>query len=366
MNNINSLIKLISFVFISPCLGSFFKLVIDRHGSGESIIYKGSFCTKCKKKLFWWQNIPIIGFLLLKGKCFFCKSKLDTNLLLSEIAALTIGIMVFLLNLFNKINTQETLIMYFFSMLLILLSMFDLKHRIVPHFITYTAIILTIAYKYFTNKDLYEPFLNLGIAFLFMDFLYLFSMKFKNIPTETNLISIPVLLWVLIFFFYKNLLLIFIPIVIYFLLNNKSLLTKKITDLSWYIIFILLSLHIFTSNGDLNSLVLLVSGIGVIYFICEILIYFFIQEPQNIETGKSKKQIVTIGGGDITLFALISVVFNFKFAFGALFLASLIGLISHFIQRLSLKTRKQSSQQIPFVPYLSLACFIIIVISYGF
>ena len=73
-----SLIVLILFIFaFGAIIGSFLNVVILRAFSGESIVLPPSKCPKCHNKLKWWHNIPILSYLLLRGKCWFCKEKIS-------------------------------------------------------------------------------------------------------------------------------------------------------------------------------------------------------------------------------------------------------------------------------------------------
>ena len=58
------------------CFGSFFNVVILRTLSNESIVFPPSKCPKCNNKLLWWHNIPVLSYILLRGKCYFCKEKI--------------------------------------------------------------------------------------------------------------------------------------------------------------------------------------------------------------------------------------------------------------------------------------------------
>ena len=66
------------FIFlVGLCFGSFMNVVILRAFSNESIAYPASKCPKCQKPLYWWHNIPVLSYILLKGKCYFCKSPIS-------------------------------------------------------------------------------------------------------------------------------------------------------------------------------------------------------------------------------------------------------------------------------------------------
>ena len=66
-------------------MGSFYHVVATRLSNDESILFPGSHCPKCNHKLKWYENIPIISYLKLKGKCSSCKSKIPISYLIVEI-----------------------------------------------------------------------------------------------------------------------------------------------------------------------------------------------------------------------------------------------------------------------------------------
>lgn len=75
------------FVFILGLfIGSFLNVVIFRVHSGESIVFGRSHCMLCKKELFWYELIPVLSFLLQRGKCRHCGSPLSKQYPLVEFA----------------------------------------------------------------------------------------------------------------------------------------------------------------------------------------------------------------------------------------------------------------------------------------
>ncbi len=62
---------------VGLCLGSFFNVVILRSLSNESIVFPASKCPKCNHKLYLWHNIPVLSYIMLGGKCYFCKEKIS-------------------------------------------------------------------------------------------------------------------------------------------------------------------------------------------------------------------------------------------------------------------------------------------------
>src|SRR6056300_803235 len=109
------------FVFGS-CFGSFANVVIyrypiimgltDRKKNLSFLSFPRSFCTSCKQPLKWFHNIPIISFLILKGRCAYCQEKFSTQYLLNE---LFIGIsFVVSFTIFKQINLGFILLTLFF------------------------------------------------------------------------------------------------------------------------------------------------------------------------------------------------------------------------------------------------------------
>lgn len=76
---------LILFFIFGTVMGSFYHLVATRLSNDQSIISPGSHCTYCNHKIKWYENIPIISYLFLKGRCSECKAKIPLSYLIVEI-----------------------------------------------------------------------------------------------------------------------------------------------------------------------------------------------------------------------------------------------------------------------------------------
>ncbi len=76
---------LIIFFIFGSIMGSFYHLVATRLSNDESIIFPGSHCISCNHKLKWYENIPIISYLIQKGKCRNCGAKIPLSCLVVEI-----------------------------------------------------------------------------------------------------------------------------------------------------------------------------------------------------------------------------------------------------------------------------------------
>ena len=76
---------LIFFFILGTIMGSFYHVVATRLANDESIIKPGSHCPKCNHFLKWYENIPIISYIIQKGKCRNCHSKIPLSYLIVEI-----------------------------------------------------------------------------------------------------------------------------------------------------------------------------------------------------------------------------------------------------------------------------------------
>ncbi len=74
------------FVFaLGAIVGSFLNVVIYRLPAGKSVIKPPSHCPRCKKQLRWYENLPIVGWIRLKGKCAYCKLPISIQYPLIEL-----------------------------------------------------------------------------------------------------------------------------------------------------------------------------------------------------------------------------------------------------------------------------------------
>ncbi|MEE9192927.1 MAG: prepilin peptidase, partial [Thermodesulfobacteriota bacterium] len=133
-----------TFVFIFGLLfGSFLNVCIYRLPRDESITFPPSHCTNCSTPIKFYQNIPVISYLLLGGKCSNCKEPISV---IYPVVELFTAVLVTLL--FYKYGvTIETSVYVILTLSLIVRSFIDLEHFIIPNVITLPGIIIGLAYN---------------------------------------------------------------------------------------------------------------------------------------------------------------------------------------------------------------------------
>ncbi len=132
------LMWVIAFVF-GTCIGSFLNVCIYRLPAGMSVVDPArSCCPACKHGIAFYDNIPIIGFLVLKGRCRYCGSAIAMRYLWVEAISglMAVGCLIF----FGP--TVQALIAFAFIAALIVVTFIDLDHRIIPDVITLPGIII--------------------------------------------------------------------------------------------------------------------------------------------------------------------------------------------------------------------------------
>ncbi len=146
------------FVFIlGLAVGSFLNVVIDRLPRNEAITGR-SHCDFCHKKLAWYDLIPVISFLFLKGRCRFCHKKLSPQYPLVELLT---GLTFFTVLTVFKDLPLFSLLMYFgiFSCLIIIFFT-DLKYHVISEVVLLTLLILSL----FVHAQRSFPISNILLA----------------------------------------------------------------------------------------------------------------------------------------------------------------------------------------------------------
>ena len=116
-----------AFIFGS-ILGSFLNVCIWRMPRNESIVKPASHCPDCNRRLKWYDNIPFISYILLKGRCRNCKKKISFRYFLVELV--TAGLCVAAVYRFGVTPLALIHILLFSG--LIISSFIDIPHRVIP------------------------------------------------------------------------------------------------------------------------------------------------------------------------------------------------------------------------------------------
>jgi len=140
-------------------VGSFSNVCIYRIPKNESIIYPASHCPKCRSKIKPVDNIPLLSYILLKGRCRNCKSKISIQY---PIVELLTGLIYLIIYLIYGLSIQ-TLIYIILSSALIIIAFIDLNEQIVPDVISLPGIVIGFILSFFVP---YISFINSALGVL--------------------------------------------------------------------------------------------------------------------------------------------------------------------------------------------------------
>ncbi len=151
--------KIFAFIFGS-IVGSFLNVCIYRMPQGKSVVWPGSHCPLCEKRIPWYDNIPFISYILLRGKCRFCGLRISPRYLIVEL--LTAIMFVLLLNHFGL--TYDFFLYLVLTCSLIISTFVDIKHRIIPDEVSIGGIILGFVLNAIKGFNLQLKTYNLQLA----------------------------------------------------------------------------------------------------------------------------------------------------------------------------------------------------------
>ena len=148
---------IIVFIFGS-IWGSFSNVCIRRIPNNTSVIKGRSHCPSCNKLIKWYDNIPLISFLILKARCRDCSTTIDVKYFIIELISAFNFVLIFYLFGFSS----TTILFFILSIGFLIIFFIDLKHFIIPNEITYPLMMLGFLKSF-------DPNLNLNLFPNFID-----------------------------------------------------------------------------------------------------------------------------------------------------------------------------------------------------
>lgn len=138
----------IMFFIFGLLIGSFLNVVILRLPKKKDLVYDRSECPKCNAKLKWFHNIPVLSFVILKGKCGFCKNRISWRYPLIELFT---GLVAFWLMPKDISYPELTSFFFYFSIACIFIChfMIDLDHHLLLDSLNLYLLAIFLAYAVF-------------------------------------------------------------------------------------------------------------------------------------------------------------------------------------------------------------------------
>ncbi len=136
-------------IALGAIVGSFLNVVILRlPQENSSIVFPASHCPKCETPLNWYENIPIISYIFLLGKCSHCKTKISVQYPIVELLMALLSGAVF-----YKFGLSITAVGYFlFCAALLAIIWIDIHHQIIPDVISLPGVIAGFLFSFFNPQ----------------------------------------------------------------------------------------------------------------------------------------------------------------------------------------------------------------------
>ena len=140
---------LIVFAFIfGSCLGSFLNVCIWRIPLGESVVIVPSHCPKCNHKIRWFDNVPVIGYLALGGKCRDCKAPISPRYIIMELLVGALFTVPAALIYTGEGAVKDLIALTIILSVIVPCAFIDAEHRKLPDKLTYFGMISGVLYNW--------------------------------------------------------------------------------------------------------------------------------------------------------------------------------------------------------------------------
>lgn len=158
--------------FIGAAIGSFLNVVIYRVPAGLSVVHPPSRCPTCETSIKWYDNIPILSWILLRGKCRNCKTPISPRYALVELLTALVASLLWYLWASQILTPNASpddipwawlmipwTLKFIFMSLLIVITFVDLDHFIIPHSFTIPGMVIGLAAPWIYNFALGHEYL---------------------------------------------------------------------------------------------------------------------------------------------------------------------------------------------------------------
>jgi leader peptidase (prepilin peptidase) / N-methyltransferase len=142
------------------CLGSFASVLIHRLPRERGIVRGRSACPRCDRMIAWYDNLPLVSWLLLRGRCRHCRAPISWQYPLNELitALLVLG------SIHRAGPGLEAVAVFVFLYLLGVIAVIDARHMIIPHTLTVSGMVLGLVLAEFTGPGLDRALLGLLVG----------------------------------------------------------------------------------------------------------------------------------------------------------------------------------------------------------
>lgn len=142
------------------CVGSFLNVCIYRLPRGESLVSPPSRCPRCGKRLRWFDNIPVLSWVLLRGRCGQCRAPISVQYPVIEIVTALVWLLVAWMTPPGWLLASRLVL----ATALIVLFMIDFEHQLLPNAITLPGIVIGVAFSVVAPPGPVDSLIGIGVG----------------------------------------------------------------------------------------------------------------------------------------------------------------------------------------------------------
>ena len=150
----------VSVLLFGACVGSFLNVCIYRLPRGESLVWPGSRCTSCGRALSWYDNIPILSWVTLAGRCRTCRAPVSAMYPIVEGVTALVFLAVYLMYGLTPLGGVRVLL----ACALIVLFVTDLQHKILPNVLTLPGILIGFVCSLFLPPGWRDSLIGIAVG----------------------------------------------------------------------------------------------------------------------------------------------------------------------------------------------------------
>ena len=163
---------LILLFILGICFGSFLNVVIDRIPQKKSIFFPRSHCEKCHKKIAFYDLIPLVSFLVLQGKCRYCKARIGIRTFIIELLSGLLFIIIFLLGF----NLMQYIFISAIGLIILAIAVIDAEHGVIPDKLLLMLGSISFVYIILSGSNSFLSHISTAvISFLFFVLIFLIT-----------------------------------------------------------------------------------------------------------------------------------------------------------------------------------------------
>jgi leader peptidase (prepilin peptidase)/N-methyltransferase len=142
------------------CVGSFLNVCIYRLPRGQSLISPASRCPRCSKPLRWFDNIPVVSWIVLRGRCGQCSAAISPRYPVVEIVTALLWVLIAWLTPPGWLLASRLLL----GTALVVLFMIDLEHQLLPNAITLPGIVAGFAFSFVSGPGPIDSLIGMFVG----------------------------------------------------------------------------------------------------------------------------------------------------------------------------------------------------------